>query len=225
MKKFEQMNDTELVALTEEEIADIIKLKKAENGVKILVRPIAPKLKETPEQDIIVYTVAGKSFLEKEPAEEICEVLNKHSHKMVSVDYNWKLGSDKKYIKPMSYNNLENVSVEKVYSENKYKEIQDTLDSNNVLEVAYKKLLDEYNSEEEKAKDIVNNVYEEIQKAKDRISHFVELKDRIVDYIKLANGDRDIAWNFFDKAYQVEVSVKNMIMESEEYKNALEAYI
>lgn len=225
MKTFEQLNDAELVDLTDEQIADYIKLKKAEQGIKILQQPEAVSLRQIPEANTVVYEVSGRYFLEKEPAEEICEVINKHSHKQRDVTYDYHINSSVKYERPKSYNNLENVSVSKVFSQETFNEIKDILKSNSMIEKSYETVMEEYKAEEEKAAELTESVYEQIQKAKDRIAQFQEYKVRIVDYIKLANGVTDIAWNFFDKAYAVEPSVKGMIMESEEYKSAIASYI
>lgn len=225
MKNFEQLNDAELVALNDEQISDYIKLKKAEQGIKILQCPEYPTLRALPEADTIVYTVASMSFLDKEPAEEICEIINKHAHKQRDVSYEWGISRDVKYEKPKSYNNLESVSVEKVFSQETYNEIKDVIKSNEMIKKSYESVLKEYKDEEEKATELIDSIYETIQKAKDRIAQFKEYKVRIVDYVKLANGVVDIAWNFFDKAYAVEPSVKNMIMESNEYKEAVASYV
>lgn len=225
MKTFEQLNDGELVTLTQEQIDEYIKLKKAEQGIKILVMPTYPAIREIPEPETTVYEVAGYSFLTPEPAQEICEIINKHASKQRECTYDWNINRDTYYEKPKSYISMESVSIKKVFSQEKFQEIKDILKSNKLIKDSYEKVKEEYDEENEKASEIIENIYEQIQKAKDRIEIFREYKLRIVDYIKLANGDTNIAWNFFDKAYVVEPSVKNMIMESEEYQDAIKSYI
>lgn len=225
MKTFEQLNDGELINLTNEEISHYIKLKKAETGIRIINLPETPTLQPIPEPDLETFEVLGYIFKEKEKAEEIAQTVNKYLSSAFKSDYDyWNGGNNHRYAKPFD-GSLETVNIVRLYSVTVYNSIKDTLASNKKISDAYKKIEQEYKEEEEKSSGIVEDVYESISKARERIQKFIDFKSRIVDYIKLANGDKDIAWNFFDKAYSVEPSVKSMIMESDEYKDAINSYI
>lgn len=224
MKNFDQLNDLELVELKSEDIEKYIKLKKAEAGVKIVNYPATPEYQQIPVPDLEVFQVCGFSFTEREKAVEIAETINKHISSSLSVDYNWRGDSRVKYAKPFS-GSLAQVEVEKVYSWGVYESIKEIIESNARIEKAFKALKDEYEAEEDKAKELVDEVYNKINEAKERLEKFRNYKVRIIEYLQLANGDRDVAWNFFDKAYSVEPSVKSMIMESQEYQDAIDSYI
>ena len=106
-----------------------------------------------------------------------------------------------------------------------YNAIKDAIQSNKKIEDSYKEIKKAYDDEDEKASEIVETIREAISKARERVRQFQECKIRIVEYIQLANGNRDVAWNFFEKAYVIEPAVKNMILESPEYVNAINSYI
>lgn len=225
MKTFEQLNDQELTSLTQEQIDFYIKLKKAETGIKIIALPDAPEQREVPAPDLEIFEVSGMSFTDRARAEEIAAAINKHITNALKVTYDYyRAGSDYQYAKPYE-GSLETVEVKRVYSMPVYNSIKDIIASNKKVMDAWKEVERECKEEDEKASEIVDAIYDSIAKARERLEQFRNYKVRIVEYLQLANGDRDIAWNFFDKAYTVEPSVKNMIMESEEYQNAINSYI
>jgi hypothetical protein len=226
MKTFEHLNDTELVSLTQDEINHYIKLKKAETGVRLLTLPDTPTYQDVPSPDVELYEVAGYAFADKQKAQEIADAINKNISLAFKVDYDyWGSGSsDYKYAKPYD-GSLEAIGIQRVFSQPVYNSIKTVIASNKKVREAWEKLKSEYEAEDEKATEIVNNIYDAINPARDRLAQFQTYKTRITEYLQLANGDRDIAWNFFDKAYSVEPSVKSMIMESKEYQDALSSYI
>jgi hypothetical protein len=226
MKTFEHLNDTELVELEQDHINHYIKLKKAESGVKLLTLPDTPTYQDIPVPDVELYEVAGYAFADKARAQEIADAINKNISSAFKLDYDyWGSGtSDYKYAAP--YNgSLEAINIQRAFSQPVYNSIKTVIASNKKVREAWDKLKKEYDAEDEKSTEIVNGIYDAINAAKDRLVQFRTYKARIVEYLQLANGDRDIAWNFFDKAYSVEPSVKSMIMESEEYQSALNSYI
>jgi hypothetical protein len=225
MKAFEHLNDQELVALDQDQINHYIKLKKAETGIRIITLPDPPTYQDVPAPDLELYEACGFSFADKTKAQEIADTVNKHVSTALKIDYDWSRGgSDYKYAKPYD-GSLETVEIKRAFSQPVYNSIRDIITSNKKIKDAWEVIKKEYDGEEEKAGEIVESIYDSITKARDRIELFRNYKVRIIEYLQLANGDRDIAWNFFDKAYSVEPSVKTMIMESQEYQDAINSYI
>ena len=225
MKQFEILNDQELLALTDEQIDYYIKLKKAETGIKIIAFPESPVYAEIPQPELEMYEVAGRVFKEKEKAEEIASVINKHLGSSFTQEYDYyRSGGNHKYAKPFD-GSLETINIVRLYSMSAYNAIKDAIQSNKKIEDSYKEIKKAYDDEDEKASEIVETIREAISKARERVRQFQEYKIRIVEYIQLANGNRDVAWNFFEKAYVIEPAVKNMILESPEYVNAINSYI
>jgi hypothetical protein len=96
--------------------------------------------------------------------------------------------------------------------------------SNKKIEDAYKDLKNEYDQQEEASSEIVEKIYGAIIGARERKQQYEEYLTRIQEYLRLSNGDTTVAWNFFEKAYTIEPTVKNRILESEEYINAVAGY-
>jgi len=222
-KTFDQLNDKELLDLTEEQIEFYIKLKKAETGIRIIKCPEIPEYREIPKPDLTVYGAFGFYFDNLETAEEIVKLVNSKSPLALNVNYNYNYGSDKKYAKPFE-GSLTEVDVKQVYSEEVYNSITNILSSNKKIEDAYNKLKEEYDEQNEKSQEIVDNIYSKIAEAKERKELYEDYVIRIKDYLRLSNGDITIAWNFFNKAYEIEPSIKNRIIESDEYINEVNSY-
>lgn len=222
-KQFELLTDAELLALTQEEIDWYIKLKKAEKGVKILICPATPEYRSTPDKDITTYEVNGYLFTDRTTAEEISNFINSKISTALKTNYNYNYGYDYKYVEPYE-GNLSQVNTGNYYSKQVYDSIKDMISSNDKIKKAYEKVKEEYDAEEEKCTEIVDKIYEAVNKAKERKYQEDEYKIRIQEYLRLANGNTEVAWNFFEKAYTIEPQVKNKILESEEYTNAVKGY-
>jgi len=222
-KLFEQLTDKELLELTQEQIDWYIKLKKAEAGIRIISCPAMPEYREIPKTDMILYDVVGFNFIDRETAEEVAKVINSFISKAYAVNCNWDVGSDFKYAKPFT-GNLVDVKLENVFSELTYNSIKDILISNEKIKKVYNSLREEYNEMNDKATEIIDKIYETINLARTRKEQYEQYIIRIQEYLRLANGDTAVAWNFFEKAYEIEVAVKNKILESEEYLSAVAGY-
>lgn len=223
-KSFELLNDSELLNLTQEDIDWYVKLKKAEAGIRIVAAPETPVYRSIPEKDVTLYEVCGFHFPDQETAQEIANFVNGRILGAMRVDYDWNRGgSDFKYAAPYS-GGLVNVDIVKCFSRATYDSIKDVILSNKKIEEAYKSLKSEFDEQEEKATEIVEKIYEAITKAKERKQQYETYITRIQEYLRLANGNTEVAWNFFEKAYTIEPLVKNKILESEEYKQAIAGY-
>lgn len=225
LKTFEQLTDNELLALTQDQIDWYIKLKKAEAGVRIVACPETPAYREIPDRDLILYDVCGFNFEDRETAEEVAKLINSKISKAFRVDYDYYKGggSDYKYAKPYD-GNLVDVKLEKVYKNETYNAIRDILISNKKIEDAYRALKNEYDSQEESSAEIVQSIYDAISAARNRKQEFEDALVRIQEYLRLSNGDVVIAWNFYEKAYEITPAIKNRILENEQYLNAVAGY-
>lgn len=221
MKALENMTDAELTALTDEEIDDIIKLKKAEAGIKILRLPVYPELRPIPTPDVEVYEVAGYAFTDKEIAQKFANDTNDVIPSAVRVGYDYWHGSSRQEYVTGKEASLVQIEVKHVHSSLQYASIKDAVTSNKRVEEAYEKVKKEYDEEEERAKDIASGVFDRVQGARDRINEVAGHVEHIVEYLKLSNGDVEVAWNFLKKAYVIDPEVENQVRASEEYQVAI----
>lgn len=224
MRSIENLTDTELLALTDEEVTSHIRLRKAEEGIRILPEPVLPALKEIAGPDIQVFEIAGYAFHEREKAEEIANVINKHVPQSTSIDYDYYRGDGKYRYTKANNTALVSVAVEQVYSPTKYSEIRDAVESNKRIQESYNKVKREYDDETDKAADIVSAIYDRIQGARDMANEVENHKLNIGNYLELAQGDVEVAWNFFKKAYVISPEMENLVRASEEYQVEVNKY-
>lgn len=101
MKKITEMTEQEILALTEEDVQKIIKLRMMEEGIKIMDKPQVPELFEIAPADVQIFTIPildGFAFTDMEEVTKVAEVLQ-NVNSLRKVDYDWnKLGSDYKYL-------------------------------------------------------------------------------------------------------------------------------
>lgn len=223
LKPFETLTDEELLALTREQIDWYIKLKKAEAGVRIVNCPETPQYRAIPDKDMTLFDVAGFNFEDRETAEEVAKLINSKISKAYRVDYEWSMGSDKQYARPYE-GNLVDVKIENVYKQETYNGIKDVLVSNKKIEKAYQEIKDEYDEQESKSSDIINNIYNKIDEARRRKQDFEMAVERIKEYLRLSNGDTNIAWAFYEKAYEIDVATKNKVLANEDYLTTVKGY-
>lgn len=222
-KKFELLTDEELINLTEEQIDWYIALKKAEKGIRILKCPESPKYREIPEPNFTVYGILDLYFKDREIAQEISDFINERIEKSYTSNYDWSIDSNKCYANLFN-GHLKQVEVKTLYDKDTYNSIKDILISNKKIKEAYEKIKDEYDEYNENVQELVNEIYDKINEAKKRKEDFNEYLVKIQEYLQLANGDKDVAWKFFNKAYTIENTVKNKIIEHEDYLETLKGY-
>jgi len=223
LKVFEQLTDNELLSLSQEDIDWYIELKKAETGIKIIKCPETPIYREIPKTDLKLYDVLGLNFESLEDATDIANFVNTKISSAFNIHSDYWNSRSEKYAEP--YNGkLAEVKIESVYKQETYNSIKDVILSNKKIEDSYNELKREYDDEQDKSQEIINNIYNKISDARERRNKFIEYIDRIKDYLRLSNGNEDIAWNFFTKAYEIDVETKNRIIENEEYINCVNGY-
>lgn len=102
MKGFTEMTEQEILALTEEDVQKLIKLRMMEEGIKIMDKPKIPELFEIEPADIQYFSIPlldGFAFTDINEATKVAEIL-KSAKSLRKVDYDWnKLGSDYKFLK------------------------------------------------------------------------------------------------------------------------------
>ena len=78
MKGITEMTEQEILALTEEDVQKLIKLRMMEEGIKIMDKPEVPELFEIEPADLKVFTIPffeGYAFTDMEEANAVTEAL------------------------------------------------------------------------------------------------------------------------------------------------------
>jgi len=223
MKKLEELTELEIKDLSYDDIELLIKLRKAEEGVKFITRPIEPDLPTVEDPDMIVYSckILGDNivFGDMKDVTEAVTLLQKITKKY-KLDYNYsKTGSDKKFASTnldkgiCSGETLYDIKSQRVYSVDLYNKVADIISDNDKLNKQYEKELKEYNSSVDDAKwiatEIKDKVYE-VQKKYQQLADYCYYFKR--DYLPLAGDDETIAMNFIIKAYGLNIEQQEYIL-------------
>ncbi|MBS3969643.1 MAG: hypothetical protein KGZ94_05955 [Clostridia bacterium] len=208
MKRIDEMKKEEILALTEGEIASLIDLECAYEGIPLL--PECPKKAESikHEKDLTAYEVAGYYFLEPEEAGRVLEVLQSaatYTKDGWGEDAGLKRVSDADFYSPK-------VEVKKFYSQAKLAEIKKDLEENKRALAAYEKEKERYDRilrDRTKVADRVTAVINEVvETEKDRQFYQAEFGR----YLILANNNKEVAMSFLLKTYcDVEHEFRDLI--------------
>ena len=205
MKKIQDMDHQEIIALSEETLKRMVDYRCAEDGIPILECPTAPD-EPAMETDQVAYQVEGLTVTDRELAGKLSLLLVDNKDGFFKVNYDYKLGSKYQYLELVrnDYRGEAFGSINKitVYS-------RDTINAQATALADYKIKKDQYNKDSENYKKwssertgIVNEiygVYNEHVGAERNLEHARREFER---YLELAGGDLAIAFRFYDKAYK-----------------------
>jgi len=214
MKTLKEMTEQEVLSLTDEEVALRIKLKKAEEGIKLVPRPTKPSYFEIAEADKTVYTCElfgdDVCFESIEELNKLIELLvNSETKCSVTYDYN-KAGSEYSYItskmktKGYSYKEWTATSSKRVYSLEMYNKLVDMIAQNKKMKEQYEKELKEYENAINDAKWIEDEINDIVRAVRDKYWKLEEYCRKFkIDYLPLSDNSEEVAMKFMDKAYSL----------------------
>lgn len=214
MKNLEKLTEKEILKLTDEEITLMIKLKKAEEGIKFITYPEDLKCLdiESPKETLFSCSDLNYNLLfeDESTIKEIVKILKES--RVYTSDYNSNIGYDFKYIK--TQNNLDFRIVEnKLYTKKDYDLVKESLIINKKEKELYDKNVAEYTDNEENSKWIEDDIYKIINTVKNKYynlnNHVYRFKN---EYMPLANNDEEIAMNFIKKAYSIDEETEKYII-------------
>jgi len=223
MKKINELTELEVYALTDEQIETMVKLAKAEAGVKFIPNPRQPDYLKEEEKDLVVY---GCEIFEDrlvfKSIEELNEVLAliRKSITKGCLQYDWnKLGNEYKWFesglkKKYSYSGdpLE-VSSSSCFSVETYTKTSDVARHNKKLKESYEKELEEYEASLQDCKGIEDEIKDRVQEVKDKFWSLQNLARKFrYDYLPIAENNETVAMGFLDKAYSLTDEQKDYVI-------------
>jgi hypothetical protein len=217
MKNITELTEQEILALTDEDVLTMIKLRKAEEGIKLLEKPTEPELFTIEPPDMVVYSCelfGSFAFSSPSDMEELVTFIKSKQGKFI-VDYNYgqldssfKFASEKlsKYSSDWS-----EIKSQRVYSFELYNKIADKAKHNKKMQEDYDKSYKEYTAAINEAKWIEDEINDRVREVADKYyslnRHCYRFKH---DYMPLSKNDETIAMSFMVKAY-------NLTDEQQEY--------
>lgn len=227
MKKIQELTEQEVLALTSEEIEIMIKLRKAEEGIKFVKKPELPKYHVIPEPDKTVFMcdLFGNELCTESMSEFdtiISAIIKADTKCKIDYDYN-KAGSEYMFINPVlkrqyGSSDWDTITTKKVYSQELYNSIVEKIFYNKKMKENYEKENKEYINSLNESKDIESEIreyYYEIVRKYERLGDFCKMMK--FDYMPLADQDEEVALRFLNKAYNLNEDQRTYVLEN--YKN------
>lgn len=223
MKKINEMTEQEILALSEQDIQNMIKFRMMEEGIKIIDKPKKPELFEIEPADKKVYIIPilnGYAFTDFAEAQKVSEALqNAKSFKKIEYDWN-KLGSDYRYLEKKdrysySYPNDFGVNEIYVYSNELYVNIVDFAAQNKVMTKQVEADMKAYNDAYAAASEITLEIRDKVSEVREKVARLERLTQKFADdYYPLSDNNEDMAIKFMEKAYSLTEDEKKYILEN-----------
>jgi len=207
MKQITELTEKEILALTDEQLENMVQYKMAEEGIKILEYPQKPEFNKIPQKDESAFTIGGLTYpiTNKRAAEEISAVISKNREYFSNTEYSPNDYSVK-FLKPADdylFEKVGSLAKEDFYSAETARQIADDKKANKEIEQAYQVELNEYNEAYERRKEIEVVIYGKFREVVDKFREMERLKAKYEQYLQLADGNEKTAMKFLKNAYNV----------------------
>ena len=229
MKKINEMTEQEIIALSNEDVQKMIKLRMMEEGIKLLDKPKVPELFEIEPADIQYFSIPlleGFAFTNIEEATKVAETL-KNAKSLRKVDYDWnKLGSDYKYLKKSErykFNGNSDFDIISgwAYSNELYAKISSFAVQNKVMKEQAEKDEKEYEKRLSESAELIQEITGRVREVRNKYDRLETLSRKFaVDYYPLSDNDEDMAMKFMAKAYNLNDEEQSFIRS--DYKKHLQ---
>jgi hypothetical protein len=197
MKRFIDLTDQELVALTEESVQYYIDLACAEQGVPL--RPQPPGLL-SPAPEVPTAVMYGFGSLWFETQQAALDVLDTVAKYQLYADHGYDLSSRFEPIDPGTYS-YPTISTRTQPLQEDYERYAADIQQYSVLKEAWKNATQEYTRAKDTYDKAAYPILSKISNAKQRQQELVNMCNIFEKYLTLANDDKSVAWNFFINAY------------------------
>lgn len=203
MKRVYEMDETELLALTDEQTVKLVDYECALEGVPMLPpHPGPAPEKVTAAPDVTLYQVAGQKTLDHDHAKRILDACN--SAQLFETG-NARNSYETVFLTPLterSYS-IPKIETSSVHSpeqwdriKNDFTSFSERKDEWDVINKAYQSALKERQS-------ITDDVYSKISDARRHSYTREQLRTEFARYMELAEGNRQIALNFLEKVKDI----------------------
>lgn len=223
MKKINEMTEQEILALSEQDIQNMIKFRMMEEGIKIIDKPKKPELFEIEPADKKVYIIPilnGYAFTDFAEAQKVSDALqNAKSFKKIEYDWN-KLGSDYQYLEKKdrysySYPNDFGVNEIYVYSNELYASIVDFAAQNKAMNKQVEKDMKAYDDAYAAASDITLEIRGRVTEVREKYERLERLTHSFAnDYYPLSDNNEEMAMKFMSKAFTLTDDEEKYILEN-----------
>jgi len=194
---FKDLTDAQVLDLDDVDVEDIIAREIMEQGVKKVDEPVPFLLQKPSLKKERFYEANGVLFKTMSQAEKFAAL------QPYRKDYHWNVGTE------FYYSNKSNVRIEVVelYDETEVLERAPDLQDWNRAYQDWQTHKNRYDSYLRRKASISKEVWDRVTKVRAANRVLQEIQDAYYEYIKLANGDKEIAQKFLFKTYGEEAAM------------------
>ena len=198
MIKYRDLSESELAALTEDQIKTIVDYECAVKGIDLLApNPGEKPNTMLPSADCIAYEVSGITTSDKDHASDILALINSKPR------YDLKYSKD--YARkclveiPEDAWNTISVTTFKVYSKELFDSTKAQADLNLALETKWEEAHEAYKAAKEARETVEEPLRSMVRESISRLDKRAEIKRKFKEYLKISGGDRAMALEFLEK--------------------------
>ena len=194
MKQISDMTEQEILALKTEDIDAMVRYQCAEQGVKLLQRPVEP-VKPGHQPDLTFYEIGSFLFEKQEDALAVQQIAKK-GKKAEYLSY----ASHIQIPKPVDEYSLK-IDTVQIFSPDFARSIESTMENYRKEKEVYDKLNEEFSENEEQVISIRDAILERVYEVSRKYDALNQDKFHFAEYLSIAGGDQAMAKAFFEKAY------------------------
>ncbi|HUW31821.1 MAG TPA: hypothetical protein VM223_09435 [Planctomycetota bacterium] len=208
MKRYTDYEAAELAALTDEQVATLIELEIAIAGIKPVFKVLPPTLAEVHITPCVVTYQVGERYFQNE--DDAIEVARKPFFKL---DYDYQgAGYDYKWLEPVQDTE---VSKHLFYRKEDVMRVKEALAENHRKRQTYDKQNQEYNEFLKATSAIGHEVWSVVDEARKKVAEIEHAKGIFQKHLQLAEGNEEIAKNFFKAAYKGRADILEVVLGAE----------
>lgn len=198
MRRYTELTDTELLALTDEQIKDFIDMECMIGGVALLPDEPAPPQTVDASPDITVYVVSGERFREKADAQKVADLMNS----LVRLESYYLTGrydySGPQGVKPATEpSDTVSIREERYWSPDLYNKHKVEIAAAAEAKKRYDKARKEYDEIAGERAHIAEKVNSAISTAFEKKENREEVERTFARYLDLSGGNRAQALSFY----------------------------
>ena len=194
MKTYWDYKEKERARLTEEEVRELLDVELMTKGVKKIIAPILKPIQEVKVNTEIWFEVDTVFFKDAETAQKFLTLDPQKS------TYDYACGYDYHYACPIE----QNIEQKKLYTQQDLLNLATILKQNKQAKEENEKLTSAYEKDIKEQNKVLDAVWSDWWKCKDRACELQKIVDTKTEYLKMTDGNEEIAMGFLKKIYTEE---------------------
>lgn len=204
MKSYWDYKEKERAKLSEQEVQELLDIELMIKGVKKISAPVLKDIEEVSVATETWFEVDGIFFQNAEAAQKFLALNPKKS------TYDYACGYDYHYAAPIE----QTIEQKQLYSQQHLLNLATILKKNKEAKQENEKLLSEYDKAIKEQNKVLDFVWQDYWRCKARASELQQIVETNAVYLKMTNGDKNMALEFLKKVYS-EADIKEAFNEED----------